>query len=261
MRARCGRSYVRGMTDISQHRTSGDSAVCGVAADFRPGVRPVSLAGGDRRHAPPAKRAAGQRLRAGRRDRRRTGLNIAHYPDEIAELVLTEPDASMRRQTHAPPAAEWAHRADRRRACGAPTARRCVSGHRRLDACPLHRRRPRTHSGRDRTRAPPGGQLLFLEHVRASSRLLAACQDYLFRPWRGFAGGCYCNRPTADLMRAAGLLSQPTTACGVACRRSSIRSLPGARLGPRRLYNPAKRGWRRHSSSGGRYRLTSPPRV
>ena len=27
-----------------------------------------------------------------------TGLNIAHYPDEIAELVLTEPDASMRRR-------------------------------------------------------------------------------------------------------------------------------------------------------------------
>ena len=27
-----------------------------------------------------------------------TGLNIAHYPDEIADLVLTEPDASMRRR-------------------------------------------------------------------------------------------------------------------------------------------------------------------
>ena len=30
----------------------------------------------------------------------------------------------------------------------------------------------------------PDGQLLFVEHVRASSRFLAACQDYLFRPWR-----------------------------------------------------------------------------
>jgi dihydrofolate reductase len=33
----------------------------------------------------------------------------------------------------------------------------------------------------------PGGQLLFVEHVRASSRFLAACQDYLFgrrgSPW------------------------------------------------------------------------------
>jgi ubiquinone/menaquinone biosynthesis C-methylase UbiE len=50
----------------------------------------------------------------------------------------------------------------------------------------------------------PGGQLLFVEHVRASSRLLAAWQDYLFRPWRGFAGGCCCNRPTGELMRACG---------------------------------------------------------
>jgi ubiquinone/menaquinone biosynthesis C-methylase UbiE len=52
----------------------------------------------------------------------------------------------------------------------------------------------------------PGGQLLFLEHVRASSRFPAACQDYLFRPWRGFAGGCYCNRRTAELMRACGFV-------------------------------------------------------
>ena len=48
------------------------------------------------------------------------------------------------------------------------------------------------------------GQLLFIEHVRAKSRLLAACQDYLFLPWRRFAAGCCCNRPTAELMRACG---------------------------------------------------------
>ena len=50
----------------------------------------------------------------------------------------------------------------------------------------------------------PGGQLLFIEHIRASSRFLAACQDRLLRPWRGFAGGCVCNRPTLELMRAGG---------------------------------------------------------
>ncbi|MDT5170353.1 MAG: hypothetical protein QOD02_3688 [Mycobacterium sp.] len=50
----------------------------------------------------------------------------------------------------------------------------------------------------------PGGQLLFIEHVRSSSRLLAAWQDYLFHQWRGFAGGCCCNRPTGELMRACG---------------------------------------------------------
>ena len=75
----------------------------------------------------------------------------------------------------------------------------------------------------------PGGQLLFVEHVRASSRFLAACQDYLFRPWRAFAGGCCCNRPTAEMMRASGFTSQPTTPCGAACLRSSIRSSGGRR--------------------------------
>jgi hypothetical protein len=40
--------------------------------------------------------------------------------------------------------------------------------------------------------------------VRASSRFLAACQDYLLRPWRSFAGGCHCNRATVELMRACG---------------------------------------------------------
>ncbi len=50
----------------------------------------------------------------------------------------------------------------------------------------------------------PDGQLLFIEHVRASSRFLAACQDNLLQPWRRFAGGCRCNRPTVELMRACG---------------------------------------------------------
>ena len=50
----------------------------------------------------------------------------------------------------------------------------------------------------------PGGQLLFIEHVRADSALLAACQDRLLDSWRRFAGGCRCNRPTVDLMRACG---------------------------------------------------------
>jgi hypothetical protein len=45
---------------------------------------------------------------------------------------------------------------------------------------------------------------LFIEHVRANSRLLALCQDVFLRPWRGFAGGCVCNRPTVDLLRTNG---------------------------------------------------------
>jgi ubiquinone/menaquinone biosynthesis C-methylase UbiE len=50
----------------------------------------------------------------------------------------------------------------------------------------------------------PNGQLLFVEHVRARSRFLAALQDFMFQPWLRFAAGCRCNRPTVELMRACG---------------------------------------------------------
>jgi ubiquinone/menaquinone biosynthesis C-methylase UbiE len=133
-----------------------------------------------------------------------TGLNVEHYPDEIAELVLTEPDASMRRRL--------TRRLQRNgrvaRIVDAPAERLPLADASvdtvvsTLVLCTVPD--PERTLGEIARVLRPGGQLLFLEHVRASSRFLAACQDYLFRPWRGFAGGCYCNRPTADLMRASG---------------------------------------------------------
>jgi ubiquinone/menaquinone biosynthesis C-methylase UbiE len=50
----------------------------------------------------------------------------------------------------------------------------------------------------------PEGSLLFLEHVRSDDRRLARWQDRLHGPWRSFAEGCNCNRPTLDLLRRAG---------------------------------------------------------
>jgi SAM-dependent methyltransferase len=51
----------------------------------------------------------------------------------------------------------------------------------------------------------PGGRLLFLEHVRSDSPRLARWQDRLEGPWRRFAEGCRCNRPTVELIRGSGL--------------------------------------------------------
>jgi hypothetical protein len=48
------------------------------------------------------------------------------------------------------------------------------------------------------------GQLLFIEHVRSDSPLLARWQDRLATPWRLFAEGCRCNRATLELMDACG---------------------------------------------------------
>ncbi|HEU5253935.1 MAG TPA: methyltransferase domain-containing protein [Solirubrobacterales bacterium] len=50
----------------------------------------------------------------------------------------------------------------------------------------------------------PGGQLLFLEHVRAEDPGLAKWQDRLEKPWRFLGDGCHCNRDTVAGIRAAG---------------------------------------------------------
>lgn len=51
----------------------------------------------------------------------------------------------------------------------------------------------------------PDGQLLFLEHVRATNDpSLAKWQDRLETPWRFLGDGCHCNRDTVAGLRAAG---------------------------------------------------------
>jgi ubiquinone/menaquinone biosynthesis C-methylase UbiE len=49
----------------------------------------------------------------------------------------------------------------------------------------------------------PGGQLLFIEHVRATDPSLARWQDRLERPWRFLADGCHCNRDTVATIEAS----------------------------------------------------------
>lgn len=133
-----------------------------------------------------------------------TGLNLAHYPDGLEDLVLTEPEPGMRRKL----TSKVSRLGLAARIVDAP-AERLPFAHASVDTvvstlvlCTVD----------DPERAlceiarilRPGGRLLFIEHVRASSRVLTACQDTLLRPWRGFAGGCICNRPTLELMRGCG---------------------------------------------------------
>jgi ubiquinone/menaquinone biosynthesis C-methylase UbiE len=135
-----------------------------------------------------------------------TGLNIAHYPDGIAELALIEPEPAMRRRL----ARRLQRHARVARILDAPGERlplpdasvdTVVST---LVLCTVD---DPERALREIARVlRPDGQLLFIEHVRASSRFLAACQDSLLQPWRRFAGGCRCNRPTGELMRACGFV-------------------------------------------------------
>lgn len=132
-----------------------------------------------------------------------TGLNLAHYPDDLEELVLVEPDDAM------------AHRLERRLAAGGRAGRVLRSA---AEALPLPDGSFDTVvctlvlcSVRDPARAlaelrrvlKPGGRLLFLEHVRSSDPRLARWQDRLERPWRWLTVDCHPNRDTVSLIRAA----------------------------------------------------------
>ncbi|WP_454790394.1 class I SAM-dependent methyltransferase [Mycolicibacterium lutetiense] len=133
-----------------------------------------------------------------------TGLNVAHYPDRITELTLTEPVAAMRRklshrlQRHAR-AAQIVDAPAERLPLDDASADTVVST---LVLCTVDD--PEAALREIARVLRPDGQLLFIEHVRASSRFLATCQDILDGPWRRFAGGCRCNRATVELMRACG---------------------------------------------------------
>ncbi len=51
----------------------------------------------------------------------------------------------------------------------------------------------------------PGGELRFLEHVRAPSRFVARLQDLVTPVWRRVFGNCHPNRDTLRVLQAAGL--------------------------------------------------------
>jgi SAM-dependent methyltransferase len=204
MRARCGRSYVRGMTDIAstelQASPPSGAWLRILALLYDPFLWLGEIAGMRSRRSALLGNARGRVVEIGAG----TGLNVAHYPDGIAELVLTEPDAAMRRRL--------ARRLQRHgrvaRIVDAPAERLPLADASvdtvvsTLVLCTVND--PERALGEIARVLRPDGQLLFVEHVRASSRFLAACQDNLLQPWRRFAGGCRCNRPTVELMRACG---------------------------------------------------------
>lgn len=204
MRAVFGRSYVRGMTDIAstELKASPPSAAWLriLALVYDPFLWLGEIAGMRRRRSTLLGGARGRVVEIGAG----TGLNIARYPDGIAELVLIEPEPAMRRRL----ARRLQRHARVARIVDAPAERLPLADASvdtvvsTLVLCTVN---DPERALREIARVlRPDGQLLIIEHVRASSRFLAACQDNLLQPWRRFAGGCRCNRPTVELMRACG---------------------------------------------------------
>ena len=133
-----------------------------------------------------------------------TGLNIAHYPKNVGALVLSEPEPGMRRRLarRLKRQGRVARVIDASAEC-LPLADASVDTVvTTLVLCTVENPE---RALRELARVlRPEGQVLFIEHVRATSQRLAAWQDRLREPWRHFAGGCMCNRPTVELMRTCG---------------------------------------------------------
>jgi ubiquinone/menaquinone biosynthesis C-methylase UbiE len=134
-----------------------------------------------------------------------TGLNLPHYADDVAELIVAEPDPSMRSRLEQ----RVARRAGPARVIDAP-AERLPFPDGSIDTvvstfvlCTVDD--PDAALQEIARVLRPDGQLLFIEHVRAESPTLAAWQQRLAEPWRRFARGCRCDRETAALIANSGL--------------------------------------------------------
>jgi SAM-dependent methyltransferase len=133
-----------------------------------------------------------------------TGLNLAHYPDDVDDLVLAEPDPSMRKRLQtAVRRSEHKARVIDTHAEELPFADTSIDTVvSTLVLCTVNA--PDLALSEIARVLRPDGQLLFIEHVRSDSATLARWQDRLARPWQRFAEGCRCNRATLELMEACG---------------------------------------------------------
>ena len=128
-----------------------------------------------------------------------TGLNLPYYPDAIGELFVTEPVAAMAARLE-----QRAAKQDRIRVVAAP-AEELPFDDDSFDTvvstmvfCTVED--PERAIAEVARVLKPGGQLLFIEHVRSDSDRTARWQDRLHKPWRAFADGCNCNLPILDMV-------------------------------------------------------------
>lgn len=133
-----------------------------------------------------------------------TGLNLGFYPDSLDRLVLTEPEDAMRHRLQ-----RRVEAADRPASVVDASAEALPFADGTVDTvvstlvlCTVES--PETALREIARVLAPHGQLLFIEHVRAGSRVRSWWQDRLEVPWRAFAAGCRCNRPTLKLMAQSG---------------------------------------------------------
>ena len=136
-----------------------------------------------------------------------TGLNFAHYGPAVTSIVALEPDGAMRRRLHqrleatsVPADVEVfeANLEDAPLSVGSFDTVVCT-----LVLCTVAD--PPAAFARIKELLAPGGQLLFLEHVRGIG-LRAQVQTAVTPLWRHLAGGCHLDRDTPKALRDAGFV-------------------------------------------------------
>ena len=134
------------------------------------------------------------------------GLNFAHYPTTVSEVIAVEPEAYLRaRAEEAAAKASVPVRVLEGTAASLPLGDASVdAGVASLVLC----------SVRDQLEAlgelhrviRPGGELRFYEHVAARDPSLARWQRRADPVWTRFAGGCHLTRETEASIEAAGFV-------------------------------------------------------
>jgi ubiquinone/menaquinone biosynthesis C-methylase UbiE len=134
------------------------------------------------------------------------GMNFSHYPPGVDQVIAVEPEPYLRAKAERAAAAATARISVEAASAGelpiesgsADAAVACLVLCTVPDAgaalAELHRV------------LKPGGELRFLEHVRADGTRKAGVQQTLDRAgvWPLVAGGCHCSRDTVSAIRAAG---------------------------------------------------------
>jgi ubiquinone/menaquinone biosynthesis C-methylase UbiE len=132
-----------------------------------------------------------------------TGINFVYYPPET-EIVGIEPDPHMLRRAQA-----RADRLGRQIKLLRESAEHLPLPDASFDVavatlvfCTVPD--PDRALGELRRVLRPGGQLRFLEHVRAKTAGWARFQDFLTPLWKRMGGGCHPNRETVETIERAG---------------------------------------------------------